>query len=254
MSVRYEVKDRVAVITIDRPEKLNAMNLEVFDGLHEAGKRAGSDPDVRAVVVCGEGRAFSSGIDTSIFGGEAGTAIEISRLQRAFSIYEEIAPVTIAAVQGVCFGGGLQLAIACDLRVVADDARLSAFEIRWGIIPDLGGTTRLPRLIGLGRAKEMVLTARPVLGPEALAWGLANRCVTAEAVRDEAIAWALEIAAGPPLALAAGKRLTTTALDFPISVGLRREETVQRRMLASEDFGEAVAARMQKREPSFRGR
>lgn len=254
MSVRYEVKDRVAVVTIDRPEKYNAMNVEVFDGLRAAGERAGADEEVRAVVVTGEGRAFSSGLDTSLFGSQTGTDIDIAALQGAFTIYEEIPVPTIAAVRGVCFGGGFQLAIACDLRVVSDDAQMSAFEVRWGIIPDLGGTQRLPRLIGVGRAKEMILTARPVSGAEALAWGLANRCVPAADAVPEAIAWATEIAGGPPLALAAAKRLTGTAFDTPVLAGLRREASAQRRMLASRDFIEAITARMQNRDPSFRGR
>ncbi len=255
MSVRYEVKDRVAIVTIDRPDKLNAMNQEVFDGLLEAGERAAArEGDERAVVVTGEGRAFSSGLDTSLFGSQTGASVDIPALQRAFSIFEEIPLPTIAAVRGVCFGAGLQLAIACDLRVVADDAQISAFEIKWGIIPDLGATQRLPRLIGMGRAKEMVLTARPVPGPEALAWGLANRCVAPDAVVEEALAWAMEMAAGPPLALAAGKRLTGSAFDTPVPSGLRREAAAQRRMLASHDFIEAITARMQKREPSFEGR
>jgi enoyl-CoA hydratase/carnithine racemase len=254
MSVRYEVKDGVAVVTIDRPEVLNAMNASVFDGLFEAGRRAATDPDARAVVVCGEGRAFSSGLDTSLFGSPPPGGIDIPRLQRAFTVFEEIPLPTIAAVRGPCLGGGLQLAIACDVRVVADDAQLSAFEVRWGIIPDLGGTQRLPRLIGLGRAKELVLTARTIGGAEALAWGLANRCVAPDDVFEEAFAWATELAAGPPLALAAAKRLTTAALDIPVHAGLRREATAQRRMLASEDFVEAVSARIQKRPPSFRGR
>jgi enoyl-CoA hydratase/carnithine racemase len=254
MTVRYEVSDRVAVITIDRPEVLNAMDQAVFDGLYDAGRRAAADPDVRAVVVTGEGRAFSSGLDTSLFTSGPAGPIDIGRLQRAFTIFEEIELPTIAAVRGPCLGGGLQLAIACDLRVVADDVRLSAFEVNWGIIPDLGGTQRLPRLVGLGRAKEMVLTARSVGGAEALAWGLANRCVAPDDMLAEAVAWAAELAAGPPLALAAAKRLAGTALDLPVHTGLRREAAAQRRMLASEDFIEAVTARMQKRAPSYQGR
>ncbi|MFN2643051.1 MAG: enoyl-CoA hydratase/isomerase family protein [Actinomycetota bacterium] len=254
MTVRYEVKDHVAVVTIDRPEVLNAMNLDVFDGLYECGRRAAADPEARAVLVTGEGRAFSSGIDTTIFTTGPEGPIDIARLQRAFTLYAEIPLPTIAAVRGPCLGGGLQLAIACDLRVVADDARLSAFEINWGIIPDLGGTQRLPRLIGMGRAQEMVLTGRSVGGPEALGWGLANRCVSPEDVLDDAFSWASELAAGPPLALAAAKRLTATALDLPVHSGLRREATAQRKMLASEDFIEAVTAKMQKRPPEYRGR
>lgn len=256
--VRYEVDGPVAVVTIDRPEVLGAMDLDVFDGLAEAAARAGADPAVRAVMVRGAGRAFSSGLDTSIFasamgGGGSPLDVDIASLQRSFTSFEEIAKPTVAAIAGPCFGGGLQLAIACDVRIAADDASLSVMELRWGIIPDLGATTRLPRLVGLGRAKEMILTARRVAAEEAERWGLVNRVVPRARLEEEAAAFAAELAAGPPLALAAAKRLAARAFDEPVAVGLLREQAAQRRILASADFLEAVAARVGKREPEYRG-
>ena len=257
--VGYEVDGAVALVTLNRPEVLNAMDREVFFALREAGERAGADPDVRAVVVRGEGRAFSSGLDTSLFasgigGGGSPLTLDIGALQDCFSIYETIGKPTIAAVGGLCLGGGIQLAAACDLRIAADDAELAVYEIRWGIIPDLGGTQRLPRLIGLGRAKELVMTGRKVGPEEALAWGLVNRVVPRERLDDEALTWGRELAAGPPLAIAAAKRLATSALDVPVAAGLEREAMVNRRLLSTEDFIEAVTARFEKREPSFRAR
>lgn len=255
--VRYEVADGVVTITIARPQVHNAMNRMVFAGLYEAGRRAGDDRAVRAVVVTGEGNVFSSGIDTSIFSERPDAdpaTIDIASLQRSLSIFEEIPKPVIAAVGGYCFGAGVQLAIACDLRVAAADAQFSVMEIRWGIIPDLGGTQRLPRLVGLGRAKELAFTARRVGAEEALACGLVNRVVAVGKQRDAALEWARELAAGPPLAYAAIKSLATSAFDVPISVGLDREALVQRRILASQDFIEAVTARVQKREPRFLGR
>lgn len=210
---------------------------------------------MRAVLVRGEGRAFSSGLDTSLFSaGGAPGSIDIARLQRSFTAYERIPKPTIAAVGGPAFGGGCQLAIACDLRIVSDDAELALFEVRWGIIPDLGGTQRLPRLVGLGRAKEMAMTGRRISSAEALAWGLANRVVERASLDDGALALASELAAGPPLALAAAKRLAAGAFDAPVGVGLDREAAAQRRILASADFVEAVTARIQKRTPQFNGR
>jgi enoyl-CoA hydratase/carnithine racemase len=136
---------------------------------------------------------------------------------------------------------------------VSEDAQLSVYELRWGIVPDLGGTQRLPRIVGLGRAKEMILTARMVPGPEAYAWGLANRCVPAERLDAEALELARVLAAGPPLAAAAAKRLAGTAFDLPVRTGLRREAAAQRRMLGSDDFREAVMAALEKRAPAYRG-
>ena len=149
---------------------------------------------------------------------------------------------------------GLQLAIACDLRVAAADTQLSAMEVRWGIVPDLGATQRLPRLIGLGRAKEMVMTARTVPAEEALGWGLLNRVADPEAVRKEALTWAEELAAGPPLAIAGAKRLAAAAFDRPVEVGLAHEAAVQVQMLSSEDFREAVVSSIEKRPPKFRAK
>jgi enoyl-CoA hydratase/carnithine racemase len=255
--VRYEVSGSVALVTIARPDVRNAMDTDVFDGLTEAGNRAGNDPEVRAVVVAGEGPNFSSGIDTSVFTSGDVTSpsqIDIARLQSSFTVFEQILKPTIAAVAGPTFGAGLQLSIACDFRVAAADAELSVMEVRWGIIPDLGGTQRLPRLIGLGRAKELAMTARRVGADEALQIGLVNKVVPAGEHLDASLAWARELAGGPPLALAAIKRLANAAFETPIGQGLSREVAAQRRILASSDFVEAVSARVEKREPRFRAR
>jgi enoyl-CoA hydratase/carnithine racemase len=256
--VRYEVDDGVAVVTLNRPDVLNAMDRDVFSELRDAARRAAAEPAVRALVLTGEGRAFSSGLDTSLFasgmGGGSPLSLDIASLQECFTVYESIGVPTIAAINGLALGGGIQLAAACDLRVAAEDAELAVYEIRWGIIPDLGGTQRLPRLIGLGRAKELILTGRKIGAAEALAWGLVNRVVPAERVREEAMTWARELAAGPPLALSAAKRLAGSAFDAPVPSGLEREAMINRRLLASDDFREAVVARFEKRNPRFTAR
>ncbi|HEX9711578.1 MAG TPA: enoyl-CoA hydratase-related protein [Actinomycetota bacterium] len=252
--VRYEVADGVATVTIARPEVRNAMDLEVFQGLADAAGRADADEAVRAVVVTGEGQAFSSGIDVSIFaeGLASQRPIDIGSLQRSYTSFERCSKPVIAAIHGAAFGGGIQLALACDLRVAAADAELSVMETRWGIIPDLGAIHRLPRIIGIGRAKDMLLTGRRVPAEEALQLGLVNRVVPADQDVKEATEWARELAAGPPLALARIKRLVGAAFDVTIDAGLEREASAQRPVLASDDFREAVTARMEKREPRYR--
>jgi enoyl-CoA hydratase/carnithine racemase len=255
--VLYSTEDRVATITIARPDVRNAMDVDVFGALYELGKRAGADPEVRAVVVTGVDPAFSSGIDTTVFtsGRSANPAdVDVAFFQRAFTIFEEIPKPVIAAVSGPAFGAGFQLALACDLRVVAEDASLSVMEVKWGIIPDLGATQRLPRVIGVGRAKELAFTARRIDAAEALQIGLANRVVAPGEHVKHATEWARELAAGPPLALAGIKRLMNAAFDAPVPTGLEREAATQRAMLSSADFIEAVTARMQKREPNFQAR
>lgn len=257
--VRYEVGDGIATVTIARPEVRNAMDMDVFEALHDLGRRAGEDPAVRAVVVTGEGQAFSSGIDVTIFSeglaeGRDPAGIDIARLQRAYSVFEVVPKPVIAAVHGPTFGGGIQLALACDLRVAAEDAVFSVMETRWGIIPDLGAIHRLPRILGLGRAKDLLLTGRRVSADEALQLGLANRLVPSGQDVKEATAWARELAAGPPLALARIKRLVNAAFEVSVGAGLEREAAAQRPVLASADFREAVAARIEQREPRYQGR
>ncbi len=255
--VRYEVLDRVAVVTLNRPEKLNAMDAEVFALLSRHGRRASADPQVRAILVRGEGPSFSSGLDVSLFGSQASESgipiVDIAALQQAFTVYEQSPKPSVAALRGHCLGGALQLAIACDLRVAATDTVLSAAEIRWGIIPDLGGTQRIPRLIGLGRAKDMVLTGRNVPATEAATWGLVSSVVGPGDLEQQSMDLARRLAAGPPLAIAAAKRLTAGAFDQPVPSGLTREAEAQRTLLASLDFRESVMASLQKRTPNYQG-
>lgn len=253
--VSYEVTDRVAVVTIERPDQRNAMSLDVFDRLRECAERA-NDDDVGAVVVCGRGGVFSSGIDTSVFGGQSERGIDrafIDRLQRSFTAYEDCTKPTIAAIEGYCFGAGIQLAAACHLRAVAPSAELAVLEARWGLIPDLGGTYRLPRLVGLGRATELVMTARTVGADEALTMGLAEVRLSAAAPQEEALAFAARLAAGPA-AVRRAPELLRRNVGQPRTEALAAEAEVQQQLIAGHDFGEAVAARLQRREPRFTGR
>lgn len=251
MDVTYEVTDRVAVVTIDRPDQRNAMDLGVFDGLGEAAARAGDDPVVRAVLVRGAGDHFSSGIDVAVLGeltshGELDGAA-IARLQASFTAFEELDVPTVAAIDGVCFGAGIQLAAACHLRCVAPGAQLSVLEVRWALVPDLGGTYRLPRLVGLGRATELVATGRRVGQEEAVAIGLADRAVGS---LDEAAALARELAAAPrsvPRAI----RLLRENLERGRDAALAAEAAAQLDSLAHPDFAATVEARVAGREPIY---
>lgn len=253
--ITYEVVDGVAVITIARPEKKNAMSLEVFDRLGEAAERASEDGDVGAVVVTGRGGTFSSGIDVSVFGGQADEGISldfIARLQSSFTAFEDCAKPTVAAISGYCFGAGIQLAVACHLRAVAPDAQLSVLEARWGLIPDLGGTYRLPRLVGLGRATELVLTTRRVGAAEALRIGLAEIELGADDPLGEAVAFAAALASGPG-AVRRAPHLLRSNLGRSRDDALRQEAETQRDCIEGPDFAEAVTARMEGREPRFVG-
>lgn len=253
--VSYEVTDRVARITIERPGRRNAMDLAVFDGLRAAAERASDDDEVGAVVVAGRDGVFSSGIDTSIFAGQADDGITrdfIDRLQAAFTAFEVCDKPTLAAIEGYCFGAGIQLAAACHLRAVAPSAELAVMEARWGLVPDLGGTHRLPRLVGLGRATELAMTARRVGAEEARAIGLAEIDLSAEDPQGDALAYARRLAHGPA-AVRRVPHLMRDNLGRDRAEALRAEAEAQQACIAGHDFGEAVQARLEGRDPRFTG-
>ena len=263
MSVTFSVSDdHVGTVTLDRATKLNAMNHDVFTGLHDAAeqaRKAAEAGDCRAVLVVGDGRAFSAGLDISLFAaqasGEAPTDEWIAWLQGAFTAYEDLPVPTVAAVKGVAIGAGCQLAIACHLRVGAADASLGLLEARWGLVPDLGGTWRLPRLVGLSRATDLAMSGRTIDAATALQWGLLD------AVADQGVdfqTWAHDyaarLAAGPTLALSAVAEMTRNSYRLDRESALAAERQAQQRCLASEDFREAATAGMEGRAPNFRGR
>lgn len=252
--VRYEVRDRVAVVTIDRPDVRNAMDLDVFDGLRAAGERAATDDDAGAVLVHGAEGNLSSGLDVSMMGELAGEVDHafIARLQDAFTVFEDCDKPTVALVEGHCLGGGVQLAVACHVRLVAPTARMSVLERRWGLVPDLGGTWRLPRLVGLGRATELVVTARTVEAEEALAIGLGEVAVGADDPFGEALRWTAALAAGPG-AVRRAPRLLRENLTATRDDALHAEREAQLACLAGPDTTEAVVAHLEGRDPEFVG-
>jgi enoyl-CoA hydratase/carnithine racemase len=245
----------------------------MWSELRTLGRSLLDDPgELRALVVTGEGRAFSSGLDTSVFGGGANSGLAelaaeeaeppdpdpavagILVAQEAFTWLEEAPFATIAAIRGYALGGGLQLALACDIRIVSRGARLGLLEFRYGIIPDLGGTQRLPRLVGAGKAKEMIFTAAQIDADEAYRIGLAERIVTDEELDEAAALLADELASQPPLALRAAKRAVTAAgTGITVREGLLIEARAQRTCLGSDDVREAFAAFVEKRKPDYHG-
>lgn len=260
--VRFDVDDDgVGTVTLNRPDKLNAMDLETFEGLHETAAQAGAAAEegrCRAVLVTGEGRAFSAGLDVSLFGaqaaGDAPDDDRISWLQQAFTRFEDLPVPSVAAVRGVALGAGCQLAMACHLRVIAPDAQLGLLEIRWGLVPDLGGTYRLPRLVGLSRAVDLAVSGRKIDADTAFDWGLADAVLGGPDFTAEAHAYAARLAAGPGVATGALPRLLRESLTSERDTVLAAERRAQAACLASQDFQEAVSAALEGRKPAFLGR
>jgi 2-(1,2-epoxy-1,2-dihydrophenyl)acetyl-CoA isomerase len=261
-TVRYERRDGIATITLARPDKRNAMNRGMFAEVADVATEAGNDPEVFGVIVAGEGASFCAGIDLTLLA-EFGTLAAlpgsefrsfVREAQRPYVALSGLEKPTLAAVQGHALGAGFQLALACDLRVVARGASLALLETRYGIIPDLGGMHALARIVGPARAKELVWTARTVGAEEAERIGLANRVADPDRLRDEAEALLREVLAHSPVAVAQSKILIDRSSETSLEDELDREAQAQTVCVQSEDHREAVAAFFEKRAPGFKGR
>jgi enoyl-CoA hydratase len=252
-----ERRDGVATLTLDRPRVLNALDAPALHALAAAVATLAEAADVRAVVVTGAGeKAFSAGADIAAMAAmspEAGHAY--ARLGHAVMAAIEALPVpVVGALNGVALGGGLELALACDLLVASERARLGQPEIDLGLLPGFGGTQRLVRRIGQARARELVYLGQPLSAADAHRLGLVARVVPPDRVRAEAAALAAALAAKPPLALRQAKRATAVAADADLATGCRFEIEAFAVAFASEDRVEGLRAFLEKRPPAWKGR
>lgn len=259
--VTVDVVGGVADVRLARADKRNALDRRMFTAIIEAGERVAEDRSVRAVVLSGDGKAFCAGLDTSLFaamaerdpsGGDEPDPVSgsiRSDAVRAVRVWVDMAPPVIAAVHGVAVGGGFQLALGADLRVVAPDAQLGVFEIRWGIVPDMCGTQLLPRLVGPDTAKDLMFTGRVVTGTEAHALGLVTRL--ADDPRAAALELAAEVASRNPDAIKVMKRLVDASWALPFDDGVREEHDQTEGMIGSANQLEAVRANLEQRRGRF---
>lgn len=258
--VRCEVRERVAVVTLDRPEARNALTLPMKRALVELIPRLGEDPEVGAILLTGAGGAFCAGGDTKAMARDGRPASFVDRVAQLrmehripASLWRSPRP-TLAALPGPAAGAGLSLALACDLRIAAEGAFVTTAYARLGLSGDYGGSWFLTHLVGPARARELLFTADRISAAECVRIGLVNRVVPDERLPEEAFAWAARIAAGPPLALRAMKDNLNRALvhDLEACLEVEAERMVQGAM--TEDYEEAVRAFAEKRRPVFRGR
>lgn len=261
--VLVSVDDHVAHVRLNRPDKLNSLDMELIDAIVDTGRALAEDKSVRVVVLSGEGRAFCAGLDFASFEGMAEGKVDWSahplfrhsegslanQVQATGWVWTELPVPVIAAVQGYAFGGGLQIALGADLRLVTADAKLSVMEIKWGLVPDMSGTRSLRHLVGLDVAKELTFTGRMVSGAEAVELGLATRL--AEDPVADALKMAEQIAAKSPHAIRAAKELLNRSVMVDDAEGLRLEEKLQMKVIGGPNQVEAVMANMQKRAPDF---
>jgi enoyl-CoA hydratase/carnithine racemase len=251
----------IAELRLNRPEKKNAVTLELLADLVAACEMLAGQPGLRAVVLSGAGGDFSAGMDTSVLMGFAGNLDAIkaemlapegdaNRFQAPAKALADLPVPVIAAIDGVCFGAGIQLALAADFRIAAPAAKLSIMEGKWGLIPDMGISLSLPRLMPADRAKALIMTARVMSGAEALAEGLVTRL--SDNPHAAAMAFAQELAARSPDAVRASKALVDALWSNRTAEGLRLEAELQAALMGAPNQVETVMARMQGREPVYK--
>ena len=255
--VRVERRGRIGILTIDRPQRVNSLSRATLYALGKHGAELVADADVRAIIVTGSGdKAFCAGADLKERKGMSldDTRVQVGLYKSQLGVLDESPKPVVAAINGVALGGGLELAMVCDLRVAAAHAKLGLPETGLGIIPGAGGTQRLPRLIGEGRATEMICLNRRLTAAEALEWGLVNRFVPeGEDVLEHCIAWLDPVANGAPIAQSAALRAIRTSYEVPLCHGLDLESVYYDETLRSRDRLEALAAFAEKRKPQFEG-
>jgi enoyl-CoA hydratase len=254
--ILLEQRGRVALVTMNRPEKRNALDGQMrcaFLGVMDKLRR---DHNVRAVVLTGAGeKAFVAGADIAEFEGRSPVdQYRVMRLPTVFEAIEQSPKPVIAAVNGFCLGGGMELALACDIRIASTNAKFGQPEVNLGIIPGGGGTQRLPRIVGMGHALRMILTGEMIAAEEAHRLGLVEEVVPPEVLIDRAVALGELIASKSPVAVAAAKEATRAAMSLPMAEGLRLETALFQLCFSSEDKAEGVRAFLEKRAANFTGR
>jgi 2-(1,2-epoxy-1,2-dihydrophenyl)acetyl-CoA isomerase len=259
-SLLIEQDGGVLTITMNRPDVLNAFNDSMLEELGEAIEAAAKDDNVRCVVLTGAGRAFGSGQDLRTFSAirASGEPVRVSehlkKYHRVIYTIRTMPKPVIAAVRGVAAGISCNIALACDLRIAADDARFIEAFARIGLVPDGGGAYFLPRLVGFGKALEMAMLAEEITGPEAERIGLINKCVSLAAFESATKALAHRLASGPTRSYALIKELMNKSLESDLETSLRLEGEMQDLAIQTQDHREGVAAFLEKRPPKYTGR
>jgi enoyl-CoA hydratase len=255
-NIIYEKEDGFAIITLNRPNRKNALNLKLMEELLNALGEIEEDGEVKTVIITGAGDAFAAGADIAMFDALTSPikAWELSQGRNPVHEIERSNKPYIAAVNGLALGGGCELALACDLRIASDKAIFGQPEVNLGLLPGAGGTQRLPRLIGVTKAKEMLFTGDPIDAKEAFRIGLVNRVVDGKSLMDEAKKIAKKIASKPPIALKVIKSVVNRGLNTDIESALKYEVDGFAILFSTRDREEGIKAFLEKRRPQFRGK
>lgn len=256
MELLLEERGPVALLTLNRPSRLNALSTSLLQALEKALNEVEARPHLRAVVLAGAGRVFCAGADIAELKSKAGAlaaAAYIEQIQRVVNRVEALPLPVIAAVHGLAFGGGFELALAADLIVAEDQTQFALPEVKIGVIPGAGGTQRLPRLVGRNRAKELLFSGDSIDAHRAEAWGIVNRVVPAGEAQSEALSWAASLAERAPVALRLAKRAVNRGLETSLEAGLDLEMEAILILFGTRDQKEGMQAFLEKRAPQFMG-
>ncbi|MEM9650747.1 MAG: enoyl-CoA hydratase-related protein [Actinomycetota bacterium] len=257
----YDVDGHIATLTFNRPDRMNTITPKMLNALSERLLEADQDPEVRVIVITGNGRAWCAGLDIAAassgegIGGDSSASMsgEFDLRSAPPVVLNKIDTPTIAALNGGAAGYGMDIALGCDIRIASDKAKLSAAYTARGIVPESGGTWLLPRIVGWSTAAELLFTARTLTAEEARDQGLVSEVVPSEALMDRAISVASEVAANAPLAVRAAKRMMRHAMTEGLEDHVQREYLALLPLFASKDFREAINAYMEKRPATFEG-
>lgn len=257
----YHVEGHVGVLTFNRPDRMNTITMTMLTALSERLLEADADPNVRVIVITGNGRAWCAGLDigSAVSGegiggdGAAGATGEFNLRDAPPVVLHKIDTPTIAALNGGAAGYGMDIALGCDIRIASEAAKLSAAYTARGLVPESGGTWLLPRIVGTAKAAELLYTARTLKADEALEIGLVNQVVPAEALHDAAMTMASEVAANAPLAIRASKRLMRHAMTESLEDHVQRQYLALLPLFGSKDFREGLASYVEKRPADFQG-
>lgn len=250
----YEKEGGVGIITLNRPERLNAINFQLAFELDRLLDEILEDAEARTLILTGAGRGFCAGADIKEMADPQAKRLPVGRRYTFFNKIDDLDRPVIAAINGPANGGGLELALACDFRIASEAANFGLGEVKLGVMPAGGGTARLPRLIGVSRAKEFLYFGNRIDAEEAHRIGLVNRVVPAEKLMEEAKAWATELAERPPLSLKMLKYCVNLGMQMDLLGAIDYEAKCAAILTASEDSVEGVRAFVEKRKPVFKGR
>jgi enoyl-CoA hydratase/3-hydroxyacyl-CoA dehydrogenase len=256
-SIILKKEEGVGWLTLNRPHRLNTLTTDMIDEMNLALNDFEADKEIKCIVITGTGeKAFSAGADVTAFTGVTpATAVEASsKGQALYTRLERISKPVIASLNGYALGGGLEMASACDFRIASEDAQLGQPEINLGLIPGWGGTQRLVRLVGLARAKQMIMLGDRISAEEAAKIGLVNKVVPKAKLHEETLALAKRLADGPPVALKLAKETLNFGTQVPLDIGLKLEAAAFGITLSTKDVMEGISALMSKRKPEFKGK